>query len=770
MARLFKPKVTVYRLGKRRVPKATPGAVKRAEPAENWYGDYIDGRGIRRRRPLTTDRDVAGQMLAELVRKAAAERAGLADPFEPHRKRPLTCEACHASGLLRDAAGRLRLDDRGKPQPCREKRCAEAHLRQFAEHLASLGRSAKHVEGTRSRLHQLFVGCRFERLADLQGSAVAAWLASRRRDGLSTKTSNYYLTAAKMFGNWLVRDQRLPHNPLAYLAAVSAHADARRERRAFEADELARTVEAARAAGPIRGLSGADRAMLYIVAANTGLRAGELASLTAASFDVQADPPTVAVEAAYSKRRRRDVLPLRRDLADALRPWLTARGPGRLWPGSWSNVAAAILRRDLATARAAWIEQAANASERAAREAGDFLADFDASGRALDFHALRHTFVTNLARAGVHPKTAQALARHSTITLTMDRYTHTVLGEQVDALASLPKLPSAHELASPADRSKAGEGRPTLPIGEPLETATSVPVLESADVRATGTEGPIGACHLFARQDGNSRLFASARVRSGESAAGPRNAKIPGKNTCFPEDSARGAGGSRTHDGGFAIRLPGQAPTEPTFQLPNTLPQPEAAGEGQFVPFACAPDGWAGRLAPPPDAELARIIEAWPTLPEAVRAAVLLLVRSAGVAWPPSFDRNETPPMRKGPPCCRSAVLADNEERTHQGLRERKRRLDAEQGADGLPRREAATKPQTRNHCGREPHQHELRDDRLFGDGPKERDEYKREHGDAAEEHERLGRPIEKRPHEHDAKQRPRRHGEKRPEPQRELA
>ncbi len=39
-------------------------------------------------------------------------------------------------------------------------------------------------------------------------------------------------------------------------------------------------------------------------------------------------------------------------------------------------------------------------------------------------HALRHTFISNLARAGIHPKTAQALARHSTITLTLDRYSH----------------------------------------------------------------------------------------------------------------------------------------------------------------------------------------------------------------------------------------------------------------------------------------------------------------------------------------------------------
>lgn len=48
----------------------------------------------------------------------------------------------------------------------------------------------------------------------------------------------------------------------------------------------------------------------------------------------------------------------------------------------------------------------------------------DALDRVVDFHALRHTFITNLAQGGVHPKTAQAPARHSTITLTMDRSSH----------------------------------------------------------------------------------------------------------------------------------------------------------------------------------------------------------------------------------------------------------------------------------------------------------------------------------------------------------
>lgn len=44
--------------------------------------------------------------------------------------------------------------------------------------------------------------------------------------------------------------------------------------------------------------------MLYTTAANTGLRARELASLTAGDLYLDAEPPAIVVKAAYSKRRR----------------------------------------------------------------------------------------------------------------------------------------------------------------------------------------------------------------------------------------------------------------------------------------------------------------------------------------------------------------------------------------------------------------------------------------------------------------------------------
>ncbi|MBN1808600.1 MAG: tyrosine-type recombinase/integrase [Planctomycetes bacterium] len=62
----------------------------------------------------------------------------------------------------------------------------------------------------------------------------------------------------------------------------------------------------------------------------------------------------------------------------------------------------------------------------------------DGAGKIADFHSLRHTFISNLVAGGVHPKVAQTLARHSSITLTMDHYTHVAIGGLVSALGTLP--------------------------------------------------------------------------------------------------------------------------------------------------------------------------------------------------------------------------------------------------------------------------------------------------------------------------------------------
>jgi len=66
--------------------------------------------------------------------------------------------------------------------------------------------------------------------------------------------------------------------------------------------------------------------------------------------------------------------------------------------------------------------------------------EVDPDRGGVGFHSLRHTFGTMLAVAGVHPKTAQQLMRHSDINLTMSRYTHVLRGQERTAIESLPDL------------------------------------------------------------------------------------------------------------------------------------------------------------------------------------------------------------------------------------------------------------------------------------------------------------------------------------------
>ena len=224
------------------------------------------------------------------------------------------------------------------------------------------------------------------------------------------------------------------------VAKLNANTDRRRIRRALLNEEVTWLIQTTEKGPVVRAMAGPERAMLYRLAVETGLRAGELASLTQASFHLaDLDAATVTVTAAYSKHRRDDVLPLRRDVAEAVAAFIAGK-PADMRLFAVPPRTAEMIQTDLAAARDAWIKAAGTKQEREARVATVFLADIDISGRVLDFHALRHTFITRLARSGVMPAVARSLARHSTIVLTMDHYTHTLIEDERAALDRLPAI------------------------------------------------------------------------------------------------------------------------------------------------------------------------------------------------------------------------------------------------------------------------------------------------------------------------------------------
>jgi integrase len=88
--------------------------------------------------------------------------------------------------------------------------------------------------------------------------------------------------------------------------------------------------------------------------------------------------------------------------------------------------------------RSFWARGYDDAKEQERRKNSDFLRYQDSSGRFADFHANRHTFITNLCKAEISPKTVQSLARHGDIRLTMNLYSHVDLEDQSAAISKLP--------------------------------------------------------------------------------------------------------------------------------------------------------------------------------------------------------------------------------------------------------------------------------------------------------------------------------------------
>jgi integrase len=333
----------------------------------------------------------------------------------------------------------------------------ESHIATFEATMRAKGGTETHVRRTLSFIRGVAAACRFERLLDLDAARVSAHVGDLKRLGMGARSINARLTALKSLTGWLFKTERLRTDPMKQVAKLNTATDRRRLRRAFTDEELARLIHAAENGPVVRTVVGPDRAMLYRVAVETGLRASELASLTPASFRLKdLGLATVTVAAAYSKHRREDVVPLRPDLARAILMYITGKQyMSRLF--KVPHKSAAMLRADLQRARAAWIKETSDRAERRTRRQSSFLAVRDHAGRVVDFHALRHTFITRLARSGVAPAVAKTLARHSTIVLTMDHYTHTLIEDERAALDRLPAIKTslASDAALPPKRMRA---------------------------------------------------------------------------------------------------------------------------------------------------------------------------------------------------------------------------------------------------------------------------------------------------------------------------
>jgi len=212
--------------------------------AKRWSITYRDADGIVRKEKGFTDKKAAEQKAAELERKAELGRIGIVDKYEEHTKRPL-----------------------------------REHLDDFKTALLYRGNTEEYATLTYNRAKQVINSCGFVFISDISSHKVSCYLRDRRGDDLSMESSNHYLRAIKNFLNWMVKDRRTGENPVSHLSLLNSKLDKKRLRRALDVVDFIHLLTVTMGQPKRYGLNGPQRAMVYRLAAETGLRANEIRKL-----------------------------------------------------------------------------------------------------------------------------------------------------------------------------------------------------------------------------------------------------------------------------------------------------------------------------------------------------------------------------------------------------------------------------------------------------------------------------------------------------------
>lgn len=288
------------------------------------------------------------------------------------------------------------------------------HVEAWGKSLAEKGNTTKHVKDSMAKVRSVFDAMKalnlthVINLVGLQYSGAQAALSVIA--GLtSPQTAHHHLVALNSFVLWCINTDRLMKNPLAGVKAPKAAGQAFRWV-VFDVGMLE----------VLLAVSG-ERAMLYRLLANTGLRISEAESLTPESVMDK----YLIVEAVSSKHRERDTVPLPHEFWRELDEWMEGKDHRQpLFPNCNSAKSLRQFKADCAKAGIV------------ARE-----------GERLGFNCLRRFYITTVVRSGGLVAGSQ-LARHKSLAMTR-RYVDLSRPDLDKALAGLPttKAESAREIA-----------------------------------------------------------------------------------------------------------------------------------------------------------------------------------------------------------------------------------------------------------------------------------------------------------------------------------
>jgi len=311
----------------------------------------------------------------------------------------------------------------GIPKPTREawRIPLAEHHKAFLASCTAARLSANTLGKYRHSLPKLFERCKWTTIREVTAQSFTAW---RDESGLSPKTINDALGTMRTFLLWMKRKRLILADPLETVRKVS-NPNVGSFRRSLSVEQAQRLLATAPP----------HRALVYLALMYTGLRRNELNGLKWGDFDFGVAPPRLRVPSSLSKNRKESTHFLRPELATAILAVKPTCVQAEAWVFRGTVPRIPTFKRDLAAAE---------------------IPFEDARGRRVDLHALRKTYGTMLAAAGVSPRVAMELMRHSDMKLTMGVYTDVAQLPIIQETARLPSLQIPTRRAQSSDSSLAG--------------------------------------------------------------------------------------------------------------------------------------------------------------------------------------------------------------------------------------------------------------------------------------------------------------------------
>ena len=280
--------------GKKRTGKLS-GTDTVSHQVDTWSAEYTDETGkVRRVTTKTKNRSAAEQILAKYEAEVARIKSGVVTREE----------------LTKAQTPRLTLDEA---------------LERFRTKMVAAGNTPDHITLTLQRVLRLCLESGIDSVAKICREAVERWIANEVQKKVLTPNSiNHYITAVKSFTQYLVDIELLPSNPLKPIRKLNQELGQRKKRRAMTAEEVERLLKAAATMKLRKEKKAKEQVLIYKLLLGTGLRSTELSLLTPSQIDFERNRLTI--EAAKTKNKKSDVLPMRADLVQLLNEWVESHG------------------------------------------------------------------------------------------------------------------------------------------------------------------------------------------------------------------------------------------------------------------------------------------------------------------------------------------------------------------------------------------------------------------------------------------------------------